>query len=79
LVGHNEDVIEVERSSFFLADLTNLLSERYGTKFRNRLINPGNGQPRQDYVLLVKNNAGNFDAKLDDGDIVYLLPVLAGG
>lgn len=79
LAGRSEDVIELEHDNLFIEDLINLLSEKYGAKFRNTLIDSKTKQLKEGCILFLNNMKGNLDQPIKDGDILYLLPILAGG
>jgi len=79
LVGRKEEVIGLTSDNFCVWDLINLLSEKYGIKFKNTLINSETKQLREGCILLLNNMKGNLDQRIEDGDTIYLLPVLAGG
>ena len=79
LVGLNEEVIGVNQKNFCVKDLIDLLSKKYGHNFKNTLIDSGTNDVREGCILLLNNMKGNLDERIKDGDVIFLLPILAGG
>ena len=73
---------EIEVDATTVGDAVSLLVSKYGEEFERRILDP-TGQPKRllNFYVNGKNIRflSNFDTKLNDGDIVMLLPAVGGG
>lgn len=79
LVGQKKETIILDNDNLCMEDLINHLSEKYGPKFQDTLINSRTKQLKEGCVLLLNDMKGNLDHRVRDGDVISLLPMLAGG
>ena len=79
LVGRREDIIRSTSVNFCIRDLVDLLSKKYGDQFRKTLIDSETKQIKEGLILLLNNIKGYLDQRIEDGDTIYLLSLLAGG
>ena len=79
LAGRKEENLGFPKGNLRIGDVINILSEKYGTPFINTLINPNTNQIREGCVLLLNDTKGYLDEAIKDGDVISILPVLAGG
>ena len=73
---------EIEVDATTVGDAVSLLVSKYGEEFERRILDP-TGQPKRllNFYVNGKNIRflSNFDTKLNDGDVVMLLPAVGGG
>ena len=79
LVGRKEESRVFMKDNLRVGDVIHFLSEIYGTQFIDTLINPETNQIREGCVLLLNDMKGHLDEGIRDGDVISMLPVLAGG
>jgi molybdopterin converting factor small subunit len=79
LAGRKEESLGFTRDVLRVRDVITYLSEKHGTPFRNTLMNPDTNQIREGCVLLLNDIKGCLDDEIENGDVISLLPVLAGG
>ena len=79
LVGRKEEILGFTKRDQRIKDVIHLLFEKYGTTFANTLVDPNTNQVREGCVLLLNDIKGNMDDEIKDGDVISMLPVLAGG
>ena len=65
-----------------VGDLLHLLVDRYGQKFKDKILSPG-GELGPEIIILINGrqvtNPGGMETPLKDDDIVQILPMAAGG
>ncbi|HJN57905.1 MAG: MoaD family protein [Nitrososphaerales archaeon] len=73
---------EIEVDAATVGDAVSLLVSKYGSEFERRILDP-TGKPKRllNFYVNGKNIRflSNFETKLNDGDIVMLLPAVGGG
>jgi|TARA_B100001971_G_C18190080_1_gene538076 adenylyltransferase/sulfurtransferase len=73
---------EIEVDATTVGDAVSLLVSKYGEEFERRILDP-TGQPKRllNFYVNGKNIRflSNFDTKLNEGDVVMLLPAVGGG
>jgi MoaD family protein len=79
LVDRTEETMGIEGDDFRVQDLLTLLSAKYGAKFTDTLIDAVTRERKEDCVFLLNNRRAELDQRIEDGDVVYFLPFLAGG
>jgi len=79
LIGRKEEIVGLTNDNSSVEDVIHLLSEKYGTPFINTLINPNTNQIREGCILLLNDTKGYWGEQINDGDVISMLPVLAGG
>lgn len=79
LAAKREEVIRVDDDNFRVEDLINFLSKKYGDKFVDTLVNSETKQLKEGCVLLLNEMKGDLHQAIKEGDIISLLPILAGG
>ncbi len=79
ITGGSRD-IEVDATT--VGDAVSTLVSKYGEEFERRVLDPM-GKPKRllNFYVNGKNIRflSNFDTKLNDGDVVMLLPAVGGG
>jgi sulfur-carrier protein len=79
LAGHSE--IEWPQPSPTLADLLSGLAERYGSRFRRKILRDGELHP--EIIVLINGydarHLGGANASLHPDDTVSIFPMVAGG
>jgi molybdopterin converting factor small subunit len=75
--------IETEKTLSILECLMNL-ADRFGTGFRDLVLDPRTGKLRADFLILINGNHCRHEKDweslpLKDGDEVILLPPVGGG
>ncbi len=79
--GRREDLIELEEGTS-VGELLEMLSAKYGEKFRDYLYGVGEFEGLSLNFLLNGRNISlseGFKTKLQDGDVLSILPPVAGG
>lgn len=79
LLAQKEETIELYSDNSCVVDLFNLLSQKYGAKFKNIVMDSEKNQLKEGFILLLNDIKGNLNQRLKDGDVISLLPILAGG
>jgi MoaD family protein len=79
LAGRKEESLGFTKGNMRIGDIINILSEKYGTPFIKTLINPNTNQIREGCILLLNDTKGYLGEQIKDGDVISMLPVLAGG
>ena len=79
ITGRKEESLGFTKDNLCVGDVIYLLSEKYGTPFINTLINPNTNQIREGCILLLNDTKGYLGEQINDGDVISMLPVLAGG
>jgi len=83
VIGSNrEEEVEIEEEAS-VADLLNVLLEKYGEPFRKAIYEPKGKDVKTNYIITVNgyllNQLNGIQTKLKQGDHVILLPVVSGG
>ena len=83
IIGSNrEEEVEIQEDAS-VADLLNVLSEKYGEPFRKAVYEPKGKDVKTNYIITVNgyllNQLNGIQTKLKQGDHVILLPVVSGG
>jgi molybdopterin synthase sulfur carrier subunit len=77
-----EEEVEIEEHAS-VADLLNVLFEKYGEPFRKAVYEPKGKDVKTNYIITVNgyllNQLNGIQTKLKQGDHVILLPVVSGG
>lgn len=79
--GKREDLVELEEDTS-VGELLETLSAKYGEKFRDYLYGVGEFEGLSINILLNGRNISlneGFKTKLQDGDVLSILPPVAGG
>ncbi len=80
--SQREEEIEVKEEAS-VADLLNILSERYGEPFKKAVYEPKEADVKANYIITVNgyllNQLEGIATKLKHGDHVILLPIVSGG
>lgn len=79
LVDRKEESLGFTKHDMRIREVIYLLSEKYGTTLANTLIDPNTDQVREGCVLLLNDVKGHLEDEIKDGDVISMLPVLAGG
>lgn len=75
IVGKKEVQLEL-RDGAKLRDLLGALIELYGPTFKEEILDKAN---KPIVILMLNGKSVSFDAELEDGDIVSIMPPIAGG
>jgi molybdopterin synthase sulfur carrier subunit len=81
LTGKREELVELEEDAS-VGKLLETLSAKYGGKFRDYLYGVGEFEGLSLNFLLNGRNVSldkGFETKLQDGDVLSILPPVAGG
>ena len=66
-----------------VGDLLILLAEKHGAPFKKAIFDPKEAEMKPHHILAVngilKNQLGDLKAKLNDADVVVIMPVVTGG
>ena len=66
-----------------VGDLLILLAEKHGDPFKKAIFDPKETEMKPHHILAVNgiltNQLGDLKAKLNDGDLVVIMPVVTGG
>ena len=66
-----------------VGDLLILLAEKHGAPFKKAIFDPKEAEMKPHHILAVNgmltNQLGDLKAKLNDGDLVVIMPVVTGG
>jgi len=77
-----EEEVEIEEEAS-VADLLNVLFEKYGEPFKKAIYEPKGKDVKTNYIITVNgyllNQLNGIQTKLKQGDHVILLPVVSGG
>jgi molybdopterin synthase sulfur carrier subunit len=81
ITGKKVDTIQLQ-DAITVNELIKMLSEKYGKKFREYIYNK-DGVTQEFLSFLVNgkniNNMQGFDTKLEDQDVIAILPPVGGG
>ncbi|MDP7657901.1 MAG: MoaD family protein [Nitrososphaerales archaeon] len=73
---------EIDMDASTVGDAVSFLVSKYGEEFERRILDP-TGQPKRllNFYVNGKNIRflSNFETKLNNGDVVMLLPAVGGG
>jgi len=62
-----------------ILDILEEMKKRYA-QFRERMVNPKTGELYPEFIITVNGKPlYNYTKKLNDGDVVAILPIFAGG
>lgn len=81
ITGKREDLVELEEGTS-IGRLLEILSNKYGEKFREYIYGLGEFEGISLNFLLNGRNislGAMFETKLQDGDVLSILPPVAGG
>jgi len=80
ITGKKVDEIQLQ-NPITVNELITLLSEKYGKNFREYIYNKGDVQVFLSFLVNGKNIniMQRFDTKLQEGDVVAILPPVGGG
>ena len=77
-----EEEVEIPKDAS-IADLLEVLSEKYGQSFRKAVYEPKSTDVKANYIITVNgyllNQLDGIKTKLKHGDHVILLPIVSGG
>jgi len=80
--SQREEEIELKEEAS-IADLLNVLSEKYGDAFKKAVYEPKGTDVKSNYIITVNgyllNQLKGIVTKLKHGDHVTLLPIVSGG
>ena len=77
ITGSREESISIEKTSS-IANLIELLSIKYGTKFKNLMLDKENKKLKM-LVLVNGSTITDVDYKIADADTVNILSFITGG
>lgn len=77
-----EEEVEIQKDAS-IADLLEVLSEKYGEPFRKAVYEPKGTDVKANYIITINgyllNQLDGVKTKLKHGDHVILLPIVSGG
>jgi molybdopterin converting factor small subunit len=74
-----EELFELENRNHTLDEVANIVSNKYGSKFRELILDAETNEYRTDFVVIVNGIKGKWDQTILPGDIISFLPIFAGG
>ena len=82
LGGRGEGEMEVEHAT--IRELLTGLSERYGTRFKDQVLDPQTNEVRSENQILLNGRHYRYlpeglDTELKEGDFLAIFPLVAGG
>jgi molybdopterin synthase sulfur carrier subunit len=82
IASNREEEVEMKEEAS-VADLLNVLFEKYGEPFKKAVYEPKGKDVKTNYIITVNgyllNQLNGIQTKLKQGDDVILLPVVSGG
>ncbi len=80
----NRPFVDMEAEGLTLRGVLDRLADEYGKNFSNLIFDPATGEVRNLYQILVNSRhykflPGRLDTRLSEGDVVVIIPPVAGG
>ena len=74
-----EEIVELKDIEHSLDEVADIISSKYGSKFRDLILDSKTNKHKMDFAILVNGLRGKWDQKILPGDIISFLPIFAGG
>ncbi len=75
----SEEILEPKETAPNLKSVVSILSERYGSRFKDTILDMKTDECKGGMVILINELKGDLDQEIGEGDVISFFQMVTGG